>query len=414
MASEWASRTIESLCVRVTSGGTPRTGVTAYYDGGLIPWVTTKEVNFGPIWSTETCITERGMAESSAKLMPADTVIVAMYGRGTAGRVAYARVALATNQACCNLVVDPTEAHPRFVYYALWAAQARLDALANGSVQQNLSASLIREFRIGVPPLVEQSAIARILGALDDKIELNRRTNETLEAIARTLFKSWFVDFDPVRSKSEGRDPGLPPQLGDLFPDSFEDSELGEIPAGWMARPIYDIADFVYGAAFASARFNTEGVGRQLIRIRDLATEWPGVWTPETHPKGHVVWPGDVVVGMDGEFRAYVWGGPEAWLNQRLCVAIPKPGYSAAFVRSSLTEPLRQVEATETATTVIHLGKFDIDRFVIVVPTRTVAEAFGRICQVTYDRIVARSGNHARSLPCATPCCLGSYPARCA
>ncbi len=82
----------------------------------------------------------------------------------------------------------------------------------------------------------EQRAIAHILGTLDDKIELNRRMNETLEAMARALFKSWFVDFDPVRAKAEGRDPGLPKPLADLFPDSFEDSELGEIPKGWEDR----------------------------------------------------------------------------------------------------------------------------------------------------------------------------------
>ena len=88
-----------------------------------------------------------------------------------------------------------------------------------------------------MPPLAEQRAIAHILGTLDDKIELNRRMNETLEAMARALFKSWFVDFDPVRAKAEGRDPGLPKPLADLFPDSFEDSELGEIPRGgrWVA-----------------------------------------------------------------------------------------------------------------------------------------------------------------------------------
>ena len=86
---------------------------------------------------------------------------------------------------------------------------------------------------VTMPPIGTQRAIAHILGTLDDKIELNRRMNETLEAIARTLFKSWFIDFDPVRAKAEGRDPGLPKELADLFPDSLEDSELGEIPRGW-------------------------------------------------------------------------------------------------------------------------------------------------------------------------------------
>ena len=86
----------------------------------------------------------------------------------------------------------------------------------------------------------EQRAIAHILGTLDDKIELNRRMNETLEAMARALFKSWFVDFDPVRAKAEGRDPGLPKPIADLFPDRFEDSELGEIPEGWEVKTFGD------------------------------------------------------------------------------------------------------------------------------------------------------------------------------
>ena len=107
----------------------------------------------------------------------------------------------------------------------------------------------------------------------------------------------------------------------------------------------------------------TEGIGRPLVRIRDLRDESPGVYTPEVHPKGYVIKPGDVVVGMDGEFRAYLWGGEEAWLNQRVCVFAPKADVTAAFLRSTIEPQLAHIEATETATTVIHLGKGDIDRF---------------------------------------------------
>ena len=95
----------------------------------------------------------------------------------------------------------------------------------------------------GPTDLAEQRAIAHILGTLDDKIELNRRMNETLEGIARTIFKSWFIDFDPVRAKAEGRDPGLPKHIADLFPDSFEDSEIGEIPKGWIAGALGGVAE---------------------------------------------------------------------------------------------------------------------------------------------------------------------------
>jgi type I restriction enzyme S subunit len=97
-----------------------------------------------------------------------------------------------------------------------------------------------RGLSVAVPSIEIQRAIAHILGTLDDKIELDRRMNETLEAMARALFKSWFVDFDPVRAKAEGRDPGLPHPLVDLFPDSFGDSELSEIPRGWKAVPLPD------------------------------------------------------------------------------------------------------------------------------------------------------------------------------
>jgi type I restriction enzyme S subunit len=131
----------------------------------------------------------------------------------------------------------------RFVKYSLSSVvgQASLDAESRGSVQQVINLGDLRTVHLQLPPLSEQRGIAHILGTLDDKIELNRRMNETLEAIAQALFKSWFVDFDPVRAKSERRDTGLPPHLADLFPDSFEDSELGEIPTGWHVRLFADV-----------------------------------------------------------------------------------------------------------------------------------------------------------------------------
>ena len=134
----------------------------------------------------------------------------------------------------------------RFAYYFLQDTSTSPATTPAARSRRSIAISFIR-YRYDVPPLAEQRAIAHILGTLDDKIELNRRMNETLEAMARALFKSWFVDFDPVRAKAEGRDPGLPKPLADLFPDSFEDSELGEIPKGWEIKSIGDLADVVGG-----------------------------------------------------------------------------------------------------------------------------------------------------------------------
>lgn len=105
----------------------------------------------------------------------------------------------------------------------------------------------LENIEAALPPLSEQRAIAHILGTLDDKIELNRRMNETLEEMARALFKSWFVDFDPVRAKMEGRDPGLPKHLADLFPDRLVDSELGPIPEGWEIGVLDDAIELLSG-----------------------------------------------------------------------------------------------------------------------------------------------------------------------
>lgn len=146
-----------------------------------------------------------------------------------------------------NLVLlraDGTKVYPPFLRWLVrsteWWEQIN-KSINVGAVFDSLKCADIPNFELGIPPLTEQHAIAHILGTLDDKIELNRRMNETLEAMARALFKSWFVDFDPVRAKAEGHDPGLPKHITDLFPDSFEDSVLGEIPKGWQAVPLSEI-----------------------------------------------------------------------------------------------------------------------------------------------------------------------------
>ena len=244
--SDWEIKSVDDVCVRVTSGGTPSRRETLYYTGGTWPWVKTQELQDKWIDDTEEHITDEAVASSSAKVLPARTVLVAMYG-ATVGQLGILRRPMTCNQACSALVVDPSAADYRYLYYQLLHIRPQLKALATGAAQQNLSGVLIKSLRLPFPPLSEQRAIAHILGTLDDKIELNRRMNETLEAMARALFKSWFVDFDPVRARMEGRDPGLPQPLADLFPDSFEDSELGEIPRGWEVGAVADLAEVSSG-----------------------------------------------------------------------------------------------------------------------------------------------------------------------
>ena len=137
----------------------------------------------------------------------------------------------------------------RFLSYLMNspACLSLVASLTTGTTRMRIRRSDLEKLLVPAPPLAEQRRISRILGSLDDKIELNARLSETLEATARRLFRSWFVDFDPVRAKSEGRDPGNPCRLTDLFPASFEGSHLGQVPTGWRVAPIGEWADALSG-----------------------------------------------------------------------------------------------------------------------------------------------------------------------
>jgi type I restriction enzyme S subunit len=175
----------------------------------------------------------------SRRCNPGVTAVVPKHFRGSLGQ---------------NLVLlratDPNLMAPK---YLRWATRGRewwneVGRFINvGAVFESLKCVDIPDFAIPVPPVADQKAIAHILGTLDDKIALNRKTNETLEAMAKALFKSWFVDFDPVRAKAEGRHTGLPAEISELFPDSFEDSELGEIPSGWECCSFTQLVEVISG-----------------------------------------------------------------------------------------------------------------------------------------------------------------------
>jgi type I restriction enzyme S subunit len=254
MAGEWQETTVAELAVkeRGTVSGPFGSSISKrfFVDHG-IPVIRGNNLSLGtdgPRFHDDDFVflmSEKADELASAECKVGDLVFTA---RGTLGQVGlipptarYSRYILSANQL--RFRPDSAKADARFLYY--WFSSPKMVALMQsrnaGSALPNMNLGALRGLPVVLPPLPDQRAIAHILGTLDDKIELNRRTNETLEAMARALFKSWFVNFDPVRAKAEGRDPGLPKHLADLFPDSFEDSELGEIPRGWRAGKLGDV-----------------------------------------------------------------------------------------------------------------------------------------------------------------------------
>ena len=280
---------------------------------------------------------------------------------------------------CLKISITSPLAVPKFVAYQLSTSEIRSWIVGNavGTTMLNLNTSVLSDVPLRLPELSSQMRIVEMLDSLSDKIALNNRINHNLEEQAQALYKSWFIDFEPF---NDGK---------------FVDSELGMIPEGWRVGNIYDICDVYYGAPFNSTLFNTERKGLPLIRIRDLAKQEAGVFTEERHPKGQLTCKGDILVGMDGEFSIYIWGGEDSWINQRITRFSPKPGISHYFLTETLRPQLKAVEASEVATTVIHIGKNDYDKFLAVIPSQNVLDSFYHVTEPLYLQYVENlSGNH--------------------
>ena len=301
-----------------------------------------------------------------------------MYG-ATAGKAAIAKIPLTTNQACCNLTINPFVADYRFVYYYLCYKFVELASLANGGAQQNLNAQIIKDFDITLPSIQGQEQIANVLSSLDDTIEVNRRINENLEQQAQALFKSWFVDFEPFKN------------------GEFVESELGMIPKEWRVGSIYDYIDVIYGAPYKSSLFNDNKDGLPLIRIRDLKTNAPQFYTPEILPNTEYIEAGDIVAGMDAEFTPYLWLGEKGVLNQRCCKFKAKESSISNYYILFLVKPeLEYVQSYKTGTTVSHLGKSDIDRFLLITPPLDVVTAFSELVNPMKEEVVNRAKESRR------------------
>ncbi len=179
---------------------------------------------------------------------------------------------------CLRVRPEPNQIHPAYLsyFFGLPAFQEHIRSIAVGATMPSLNTQILSDVTVVYPPLPEQRAIAHVLGTLDDKIELNRRMNETLEAMARALFKSWFVDFEPVRAKMEGRWcpgeslPGLPAHLYDLFPDRLVDSELRELPKGWRVKRLSSFGKIVTGKTPSTRNSTFYGTDVPFLRIPDM------------------------------------------------------------------------------------------------------------------------------------------------
>lgn len=366
---EWKEVTLSEIGT-IVGGATPSTKNTSFYDGN-IPWLTPKDLSVNSnkfIFRGERNITEAGFNSCSCKMLPKGSVLFS--SRAPIGYVAIAANDMCTNQGFKS-VIPNEETDSEFLYYLLKYNKDNIASQGSGTTFAEVSGKTMKEIEVMVPKETDdQRRIASILSSLDRKIELNNKINADLEEMAQAIFKNWFVDFEPFK---DGK---------------FVDSELGMIPEGWKVGSPYEYAKVVYGAPYKSAKFNDNGEGLPLIRIRDLKDCNPQFYTPEILPQTEYVNMGDIVAGMDAEFVPHIWKGNTGLLNQRVCKLMPQQtSISNLFVLYLMKPELEFVQSYKTGTTVSHLGKADIDKFVVVLPPLEVVEECSKILDSILQRI---------------------------
>jgi type I restriction enzyme S subunit len=309
---------------------------------------------------------------------------------------------VAFNQDVKALVVDKTMLDPWYLlYWLMGQEQFLLDNLVEytGIGAGKLDTKRMQSLELPLPPLLEQNKILGLIKALDDKVILLQETNATLEAIAQALFKSWFVDFDPVRAKAEGREPaGVPPEIAELFPSEFEDSELGEIPKGWSVSTFGDIAD-VSGGGTPSTKedsFWTDGT-HCWATPKDLsALDFPVLLNTERKitdlglakissgllPVGTLLMSSRAPIGYVAIAEV-----PTA-INQGFIAIQPKQKMTNLFLLSLVRWRMDDIKNRANGSTFMEISKSAFRPIQVIKPAPEIVEQFDLIVRVFYNRLV--------------------------
>jgi restriction endonuclease S subunit/predicted nucleotidyltransferase len=393
LASEWRDTTLGQV-TDFLSGGTPSKDALQYW-GGTTPWVSAKDMKRFRLDDTEDHVTEDGAANGT-KLVPPGTVLLLVRGMTLLNDlpICVVKRPMTFNQDV-KALRPKLGVRDEFLPYLLLGHKNRLLGLVDlaGHGTGRLNSDELKALAVVLPPEPEQRAIAHILGTLDDKIELNRRINETLEAIARALFKSWFVDFDPVRAKAEGRDPGLPQPLADLFPDSFEDSELGEIPEGWRVAPLPDVIDV------NPPRVLRKGIEAPYLDMANMPTRGhsPNDVTRRTFGSGMRFMNGDTLVARitpcleNGKtaFVDFLEAGKVGWGSTEYIVLRPKAPLPEEFAYCLARAPEFRDFAIQSMTGSSGRQRVPAEalaHFRVVAAPKPIAELFGRLIKPLFER----------------------------
>lgn len=375
----WNTICVGDVCKYTTSGGTPRSSVTSYYEPPTVPWLKTKEVNYCRIYQTESYISQEGLDNSSAKLIPENSVIVAMYGQGdTAGRVAINKVPLSTNQACCNLIIDPEKADYEFVYYALSTLYEKLVSLKNGGAQPNLNAQIIRSVEIPFPPLETQHKIAAFLSAYDDLIENNQKQIKLLEEAAQRLYKEWFVDL--------------------RFPGHETTPIVDGVPEGWHESTVDDCSCILrrgispkYSEDGSSIVINQKCIRQSVVDLNE-ARRQEKLFLPEMN-----LIDSDTVIcstgaGTLGRVGQIFGQQPNTTFDSHVTLVRASDIVGKQYLYQFLKSKQQYLQGRgKGSTNQLELNRATIQELVLLIPGTEIRDTFERQAQPIHDQITTLS-----------------------
>ena len=273
----------------------------------------------------------------------------------------------------------------RWAYYALLTND--INGLDAGSAIPSTRREDFYSLPVRLPSPSEQNAIAGVLGALDDRIDLNRRMNETLEAMARALFKSWFVDFDPVQAKMEGRDPGLPQEIADLFPDRLVPSELGEIPEAWEVRTLGSCFELTMGQSPPGYTYNDAGIGLPFFQGRkDFGFRFPRRRQYCSKPM-RIARPDDTLVSVRAPVGDINMASERCCVGRGLAALRHRSGSPSFTYYSALAMQLALQTFEGTGTVFGAITKEQFNRKLVLEPGADLVTAFDALAGPTDDQI---------------------------
>lgn len=295
-------------------------------------------------------------------------------------------------------VGEPIVATAHFIAAALASPDSKewLIRHAVGATMPNLNTGILGRLPISLPSLSIQEGVTQILGALNERLQNLRQTNTTLEAVAQALFKSWFVDFDPVHAKAEAREPeAMDAATAALFSSEFEESELGLIPKGWSSSPVYDLAQFINGAAYKAFNPNREKRGLPIIKIAELKasiTEQTA-YSDVAMPYKYRIDTGDILFSWSGNpdtsIDTFVWSSGSAWLNQHIFHVIPNSAGERSFVLLALKHlrpTFSEIARNKQTTGLGHVTVSDLKRLQIIRPDEAVLQQWGLLVDPLVER----------------------------